>query len=136
VGLLPREFLGARLFGAAEFRAVALLGLAGGALAGTLFATVLASAERRSTLSSLSARRMALWGFVAAVSVPLALAAALGIAGWFSAGELVAAGLGFGGLGSGIGAAMAGMTHRAVRSAPDALPARETSTIGAPSART
>jgi hypothetical protein len=128
VGALPREVFGAQLFGAPEFRAVALLGFAAGALAGTLFAALLARAERRHALSALSTRRMALWGFLAAASIPLTLAAALGVAHWFSVGALAVGSLGFGALGAGTGAAMARMTHRALRLPPAAARTPDTTT--------
>jgi hypothetical protein len=65
-GLVP-----ASLFGARELIAVAIRGFGAGAVAGGLFAWFVARHERGQTLSTLSARRVALWGGLATASVPL-----------------------------------------------------------------
>lgn len=64
-GLVP-----ASIFGARELVAVAVRGLAAGAVGGGLFAWVLSRRERGELLSTLSPRRIALWGALAAGSVP------------------------------------------------------------------
>jgi hypothetical protein len=57
-------------------RFAALLGLFG-AINGLLFATVLALAERRQSIATLSLARFALWGVIATLVVPLLAAAIL-----------------------------------------------------------
>jgi hypothetical protein len=73
-GLVPSG-----IFGAREMIAVAIRGFAAGALGGGLFAWLVARRERSKALSSVSSHRMALWGFLAAGSVPAIVALA---AGW------------------------------------------------------
>jgi len=65
VGSLPIEMFGARIV-----FAIAARGFVVGALAGAVFSLVLAAAERRRTLSGLSAGRVALWGFLGTAAIP------------------------------------------------------------------
>jgi len=53
------------IFGVRELFAVAIRGFGAGVVAGGLFAWFVARGERRQTLSTLSARRVALWGGLA-----------------------------------------------------------------------
>ena len=66
------------IFGAREMIAVAIRGFAAGALGGGLFAWLVARRERSKALSNVSSHRMALWGFLAAGSVPAVVALAAG----------------------------------------------------------
>lgn len=68
-GLVPES-----IFGAREVIAVAIRGFAAGAVAGGLFAWFVARGERGQSLSTLSTRRVALWGGLATGSVPLLVA--------------------------------------------------------------
>ena len=63
-GLVPTS-----IFGARELIAVAIRSFGAGALAGGLFAWLVARGERGQTLSSVSTRRVALWGGLATGSV-------------------------------------------------------------------
>ena len=69
-GLVPS------FFGARELIAVATRGLLVGALSGGLFAALLAYRERGHSLTTLSSRRVAFWGFIAAGILPSILALA------------------------------------------------------------
>ncbi|MCC6245668.1 MAG: hypothetical protein IT353_22745 [Gemmatimonadaceae bacterium] len=93
-GLVPSS-----IFGAREFVAVAVRGLLVGAVAGGLFGWLLARRERGQSLTTLSSRRVGLWGFVAAGSLvpPLALTAT---GPTLSLGVLTAAAVGYGGIGA------------------------------------
>src|SRR5215207_3144496 len=62
-----------RFFGAPIIAAIVLRSFVGGALAGTIFATVFARAERNRTLATLSTGRVALWGFIGAAAIPAGL---------------------------------------------------------------
>jgi len=66
------------IFGAREIIAVAVRGFVAGAVGGNLFAWLVARRERSKTLSNVSSHRMALWGFLAAGSVPAIVALAAG----------------------------------------------------------
>jgi hypothetical protein len=106
-GLVPPS-----IFGARELVAVAVRGLLVGGVAGGLFAWLLAHRERGHSLATLSTRRVALWGFVAAGSLPaiLALAAAGPV---LPLGVLVAGTAGFGAIGSLLSTATLRMARRA-----------------------
>lgn len=67
---IPLEILGSRMVAM-----VALRGFAVGFTAGALFALALTVAERRRTLSALSSRRIALWGFLGTAVLPVAFTA-------------------------------------------------------------
>ena len=84
----------------------------GGAVAGTFFATVFARAERNRTLATLSARRVALWGFIGA-AVPAVIT--LGLAGGrlIPVGVMGAACIGYGLIGSSISTVMVRIARRA-----------------------
>jgi len=93
-GLVPSS-----VFGARDLVAVAVRGLLLGGVAGGVFAWLLAHRERAHSLATLSTRRTALWGFVAAGSIPAILAlAAVGPA--LPLSVLAAGTAGFGGVGS------------------------------------
>src|SRR6478672_1520652 len=68
------------IFGPRELVAVAIRGFGAGAVAGGLFSWLLARGARGKTLSTLSTKRVALWGGLAMGSVPL-LAAGVAAAG-------------------------------------------------------
>ena len=92
-GLVPPS-----IFGARELVALAVRGLLAGGVAGGLFAWLLARREGGHSLATLSTRRVALWGFLAAGSLPILLAlAATGPA--LPLGVLIASTAGFGVLG-------------------------------------
>jgi hypothetical protein len=76
-GLVPSS-----IFGPRELLAVAIRGLGAGAVAGGLFSWLVARGGRGKTLSTLSTKRVALWGGLAMGSVPL-----------FAAGVAAASGL-------------------------------------------
>ena len=84
----------------------------GGAVAGTFFATVFARAERNRTLATLSARRVALWGFIGA-AVPAVIT--LGLAGGrlIPVGVMGAACLAYGLIGASISTVMVKIARRA-----------------------
>ncbi len=106
-GLVPSS-----IFGARELVAVAVRGLLVGGVAGGLFAWLLARRERGHSLATLSTRRVALWGFVAAGSLPALLAlAATGPT--LPLGVLVAGTVGFGGIGSLLGTTTLRIARRA-----------------------
>lgn len=62
-----------------------------GAVSGVCFAVILAAAERRSTLDDMKLRRMAIWGGLGAVAVPIMTLLSLVLVG----GEFVPDGRGF-----------------------------------------
>lgn len=106
-GLVPSSILGAR-----ELVAVAVRGLLVGSVGGGLFAWMLSRRERGQSLATLSAPRVAVWGFVAAGSLPVLLAlAASGPTLPF--GVMVAAIAGFGGIGSLLSTATLRIARRA-----------------------
>lgn len=72
-GVVPDSIYGVR-----ELAAVAIRGLLVGAISGGAFAWLLTMRERHETLSTLSSRRTALWGSIAAASVPLLIVVATG----------------------------------------------------------
>jgi len=86
--------------------------LFGGAVAGTFFATVFARAERNRTLATLSARRVALWGFIGA-AVPAVIT--LGLAGGrlIPVGVMGAACIAYGLIGASISTVMVRIARRA-----------------------
>jgi hypothetical protein len=105
-GLVPES-----VFGARELVALAVRGLVVGGVAGGLFAWLLARRERGHSLASLSPRRVALWGFVGAGSLPVIMAlAATGPA--LPLGVLVAGTAGFGAIGSLLSTATLRMARR------------------------
>jgi MFS family permease len=110
-GVVPSAYFGAR-----DLMAVAVRGLATGAVGGGLFAWLVARRERREHFSTLSGRRMALWGFIAAAAVPGIMALAAGATvipiGVLAASSLIA------GLG---GSALSVGMLRVARRAPEAL---------------
>lgn len=65
-GVVPSD-----IFGARELIAVAVRGLAVGTVAGGLFGWMVSVRERHETLATLSSKRTAIWGAIAAASVPL-----------------------------------------------------------------
>lgn len=109
---LATDLVPASMFGARELVAVAVRGFLVGGVGGGLFAWLLARRERGQSLATLSARRVAGWGFVAAGSLPVLLAlAATGPALPF--GVLVASIAGFGGIGSLLSTATLRIARRA-----------------------
>ena len=70
-GIVPDSIYGVR-----ELVAVAARGLVVGAVAGGLFGWILTMRERHATLATLSSKRMALWGSIAAGSVPVLITVA------------------------------------------------------------
>jgi hypothetical protein len=105
-GLVPAE-----IFGARELVAVATRGLLAGGVAGGGFGWLLARRERGDSLATLSTRRVAGWGFLAAATLPplMALAATGPV---LPVGVLVASTLGFGGIGSLLSTATLGIARR------------------------
>ena len=91
-------------------------GFIGGAVAGTLFASVFARAERNRTLATISARRVALWGFVGA-AVPAAITLGLGAARIVPIGVMGVACLAYGAIGASLGTLMVRIARRAPVSA-------------------
>ena len=106
-GLVPSS-----IFGARELVAVAVRGLLLGGVAGGLFGWLLARRERGQSLATVSSRRVAVWGFIAAGSVApiLALAANGPI---LPIGLLAAATVGYGGIGALLSSATLRIARRA-----------------------
>ena len=99
----------------ASFRFLALIvvrNFVGGAVAGAFFATVFARAERNRTLATLSAGRVALWGFVGA-AVPAAITLGLGAARIIPIGVMAAACIAYGLIGASISTVMVRIARRA-----------------------
>jgi hypothetical protein len=121
-GLVPSSILGPR-----DLVAVAIRGFGAGAIAGGLFSWLLARGGRGKTLSTLSTKRVALWGGLATGSVPL-LAAGVAAAGGLVlpigvlAASSILAGIG----GSVVSAGMLRVARRAPQQLgePDASPER------------
>lgn len=106
-GLVPSS-----IFGTRELVAVAVRGLLVGSVGGGIFAWLLARRERGQSLATLSTRRVAIWGFVAAGSLPVLLAlAATGPV--LPLGVLAASMAGFGGIGSLMSSATLRIARRA-----------------------
>ena len=97
----------------------------GGAVAGTVFATLFARAERNRTLATLSSGRAALWGFIWA-ALPAAVTLGLGAARIIPVGVMGAACLGYGMIGGALSLAMVRIAKRAPaeRSTPWGHPER------------
>jgi hypothetical protein len=93
------------LSGAGVLASLAVRAFVGGAVAGTLFATLFARAERNRTLATLSTGRVALWGFVGAAT-PALIALGSGAARIIPVGVMGAAALGYGLIGGTLGVAM------------------------------
>jgi hypothetical protein len=72
---LATDLVPSSIFGARELVAVAMRSFGAGALAGGLFAWFVARGERGQTLSTVSTRRVALWGGLATGSVFLLIPA-------------------------------------------------------------
>jgi len=106
-GLVPES-----IFGARELVAVAIRGFSAGALAGGLFSWFVRRGERGQSLSTLSASRVALWGGLAAGSVPL-LAALTATGPVLPIGVLAAGTVLFGIGGSVVSAGMLRVARRA-----------------------
>lgn len=83
-----------------------------GAVSGTLFATLFARAERNRTLATLSARRVALWGFLGA-GLPAAITLGLGAARIIPVGVMGAACIAYGLIGATLGTVMVKVARRA-----------------------
>jgi len=121
-GLVPSS-----IFGPRELVAVAIRGFGAGAVAGGLFSWLLARGGRGKTLSTLSTKRVALWGGLATGSVPL-LAAGVAAAGGLVlpigvlAASSILAGIG----GSVVSAGMLRVARRAPQQLgePNAIPER------------
>lgn len=105
-GVVPSEFFGAR-----EIIAVSVRGLLLGGVAGGLFGWLIARREHGNTLATLSTKRVATWGFVAAASIPtiLAVTAPGHVLHQF---VLVASTIGYGAIGGVLGAATLGIARR------------------------
>ena len=105
-GLVPSS-----IFGARELVTLAVRGLLLGGVVGGLFAGLLSRRERGHSLATLSMRRVAVWGFVAA-SLPAIVA--LGTTGAvLPLGVLLAGTVGFGGIGSVLSTATLRIARRA-----------------------
>jgi hypothetical protein len=109
--VLPPELGGVRLL-----VPIIIRGFIGGAVAGTVFATVFAGAERNRTLATLSARRVALWGFIGA-AVPTAITLGLGAARLVPIGVMGAACIAYGLIGASLATVMVRVARRAPASA-------------------
>jgi len=107
VGLVPSA-----IFGPREIVEVAIRAFLAGGLAGTLFASVLAGAERRRTLSGLSLKRVALWGFLGAACIPGVFALAMGATSVVSGGLLLSGTALYGAIGSVLSTATVRMAQR------------------------
>jgi hypothetical protein len=119
-GLVP-----ASIFGARELVAVAIRGFGAGAVAGGLFSWLVARGERGTTLSTLSTKRVALWGALATGSVFLSVGLMAGrsvVPIGVLAASTVLAGIG----GSIVSAGMLRVARRAPQQLgePDASPER------------
>ena len=114
-GVVPASVIGTR-----EVIAIAVRGLLVGGLAGGVFGALLSYRERHRTISTLSSKRMALWGFVAGATAPtlVALTAAGG-------GALPLSLLSAGAVAWGLGGALAGvgLLRMARRASPELLSA-------------
>jgi hypothetical protein len=121
-GLVPSSIYGAR-----DLIDVAIRGFGAGAVAGGLFSWLVARGGRGKTLSTLSTKRVALWGGLAMGSVPL-LAAGVAAAGGLvlPIGVLAASSILMGIGGSVVSAGMLRVARRAPRqlAEPDASPER------------
>jgi len=106
-GLVPDS-----IFGARELIAVAIRGFSAGAVAGGLFSWFVRRGERAPNLSTLSSSRVALWGGLAAGSVPL-LAALTATGPVLPSGVLAAGSVLFGISGSVVSAGMLRVARRA-----------------------
>jgi hypothetical protein len=110
-----------------DFRHVGLVAIVmtrafvAGAVSGTLFATLFARAERNRTLASLSARRVALWGFIGA-SAPAAITLGLGAARIIPVGVMGAACIAYGLIGATLGTVMVKVARRAPAGPVEAIP--------------
>ena len=107
VHALPPEFRRAGLLATIVTRT-----FVAGAVSGTLFATLFACAERNRTLATLSARRVALWGFLGA-GLPAAITLGLGAARIIPVGVMGAACLAYGLIGATLGTGMVKLARRA-----------------------
>ena len=110
-GLLFRV-LPPQLSGVAPLVAIITRGFVGGAVAGTVFATLFARAERNRTLATLSSPRVALWGFLGA-ALPAAITLGLGAARIIPIGVMGAACLAYGVIGGSLSLAMVRIAKRA-----------------------
>ena len=116
-GGLPPE-----LFGVVPLVIIVTRAFIGGAVAGTVFATLFARAERNRTLATLSTRRVVIWGFLGA-ALPAALTLGLGAARIIPVGVMGAACLGYGLIGGALSLAMVKIAKRAPAGAMEsALP--------------
>jgi hypothetical protein len=105
--VLPPELVGLK-----PLVLVATRAFVAGVVAGAVFATVFARAERNRTLATLSARRVALWGFIGAC-LPTAVTLGLGAARLVPVGIMGAACLGYGVIGGTLSIAMLKLARRA-----------------------
>lgn len=111
-GLIPGG-----VFGPRQVVTVAVRNFVAGAVAGVLFGMMLASAERRRTVATLSMRRVAGWGFLG-VAIPTGIIAVIANAAVPMSIGVIGAGL----LGSGVlGAALSTATLKLARRSPDNL---------------
>ena len=113
-GVVPHSIYGTR-----EIISVAVRGLLVGGLAGALFGTLLSNRERMKSLSALSTKRTALWGFLAGAT---ATGAVVFLA---TGGAVPMLLLGIGALTWGIGGALAGvgLLRLARRASPELVTA-------------
>lgn len=105
-------FIPSAVFGPKEIVQVVIRTFLAGGLAGTLFASVLAGAERRRTLGTLSLKRVAVWGFLGAACIPGVFAIALGLTGAVSGGLLLSGTALYGAIGSVLSTATVRMAQR------------------------
>ena len=106
-GLVPEGLVDAR-----QILLVAARGFVQGALAGGLFSLILARRERNRTLDTLSAKRAALWGFLGAAGIPLAVGVAAGVLTLMPVGAIVAGVLTSGLFGAALGAGVVRLARR------------------------
>jgi hypothetical protein len=122
LGLVPSS-----IFGPREVITAAIRAFLAGALGGMVFSGVLSRAERHRDFDSLTPRRAAVWGFVGGVAIPAVAMVVLGAASIIPLGVIVGASLGYGAIGSVIGAASVKLASRppdrAERAIVEALPA-------------
>jgi hypothetical protein len=109
-----------QLSGVAPLLAILTRAFVGGAVAGTVFATLFARAERNRTLATLSSGRAALWGFLGA-ALPAAVTLGLGAARIIPVGVMGAACLAYGLIGGSLSLAMVRIAKRAPAIAGDAF---------------
>jgi hypothetical protein len=110
------------LFGPRLVAMVAVRGFVVGAAAGALFALALTAVERRRTLSGLSPKRVALWGFLGTAALPVIFGAltAPDVLRSLPVGVIASGSLLYGVVGSAIATTIVGVARRAPAQAIEA----------------